>query len=636
MRNETIIHSYYWQSILGAWILVWVTLIPQVTQAQTSINLDEAFKRQWAYPEVIADESKRLTIDSLIHLTDVGKLPAASPTPHLSLGYKLSDFWAHFTVHNPSPKRKLMIVHIERKDISRVHLWRRDSTGVAHDLTTVGHPEHNDIRYRFMTGFDFLIIVSPGKNDYWAKINNDFSSINYSFRVFTMHEYSIYCRQTVCLFGLFYGILIVALLATIILYWNYRQLVYLFYFLYLMSIFVRESYNYSMDLGMVSLLGRRCIVISTGLFSIWFMSYLLKFESTSPRFYIIVKTYTIFSVSLLFLLFLAGYQHDLKLINQLILTSHFSNGILLITLILMFFSMFRVKSHALMAFMAFVAYFPTLIIFALGILRNMLVVSDIPHLQQISMFGFIFEGMVFTAILARQFRNIERDRQVLNLEIEVETQGKEFAVLQAEKYLKDRIARNLHTDVARSLYGIGMLSKVAYDQITPTMPAAAPMLERINKTIGSATDSINELIWMVRPGKDYMNDMAEYMREYAIKMLEASGIHYTLNIPRKLPEIELDLESRRNIYLIFKEAINNAVKHSHCKNMIIVLNVDRKMFKLKIEDDGQGFEIDQSSKGYGLNNMIKRAEDIGATFEISTGINLGTSVWLSKPLDTQI
>lgn len=183
--------------------------------------------------------------------------------------------------------------------------------------------------------------------------------------------------------------------------------------------------------------------------------------------------------------------------------------------------------------------------------------------------------------------------------------------------------------------GIRILSKVAHQQFAEKIPEAGPILEQISKSAQSTVESISDLIWSVKPHPDFLNDMADRLREYAGKVLEAQDIDYQINIPRTLPILDIDIEARRNVYLLFKEAINNAVKHSKCNHLDIALSADEKQISLLVRDNGVGFDIKsklESGVGLGLSNMTKRARDIGGELKFQSEIGKGTTVSFVLPV----
>ncbi|HNM20302.1 MAG TPA: sensor histidine kinase [Nitrospira sp.] len=293
-------------------------------------------------------------------------------------------------------------------------------------------------------------------------------------------------------------------------------------------------------------------------------------------------------------------------------------------------ALFRVSERAKITTLAFL---PLAAGFIAILLRNMNVIPNFPLINQAVMLGFILEVAVFTFGFLFWHNRLENEREMLEMKLRVEQQEKQLAIQTAEQKVKDRIARDLHDDIAASMSGIRILSQVARQSVGNLSGNTAEILEQINSSAQNTLEGISDLIWAVKPNPDYLNDIADRMRAYAIKVFEAGDIQYKFDIARDLPILELDLETRRNLYLIFKEAVNNALKYSTCKNIRISMKVDNRMLRLIIEDDGKGFDpAAAQNSGNGLGNMALRAEDIGANFELLSAPGRGTRVEVSLPL----
>jgi two-component system sensor histidine kinase UhpB len=122
------------------------------------------------------------------------------------------------------------------------------------------------------------------------------------------------------------------------------------------------------------------------------------------------------------------------------------------------------------------------------------------------------------------------------------------------------------------------------------------------------------------------------MQEFAGEILEPKGITYAFEVAKGAEEIKLDLEKRRNIFLIFKEALNNAAKYAESRHLDIKLDVEDGKLNLMIKDDGKGFDIETIKKGNGLFNMQQRASIMGGNMVIESFPQMGTSILLRAPI----
>ena len=115
-----------------------------------------------------------------------------------------------------------------------------------------------------------------------------------------------------------------------------------------------------------------------------------------------------------------------------------------------------------------------------------------------------------------------------------------------------------------------------------------------------------------------------------IQLLEAKDYTVHFNFDERLHHVKLDMQSRRDLYLIYKEALNNIAKYADGRNVWIALSLNNNKIELDIRDDGRGFDTTKiNGKGNGLSNMQKRADAIGATFNIASKPNEGAALHLS-------
>lgn len=196
--------------------------------------------------------------------------------------------------------------------------------------------------------------------------------------------------------------------------------------------------------------------------------------------------------------------------------------------------------------------------------------------------------------------------------------------------VRTRIATDLHDDIGSSLSQIAILSevmsqKIARDDTTDTKPLAA-----IAETSRDLMTSMSDIVWAINPKRDHLTDLIQRMRRFAIEVLSARDIDLVFDAPENADGIRLDLDTRRQIHLIFKEVVNNCVRHSHCSGVRIVVKVDPAYISLSVTDNGKGFDIDKAAEGNGLASIATRAKSIGGSLEIISDLN-GTSVNLQVP-----
>lgn len=201
-----------------------------------------------------------------------------------------------------------------------------------------------------------------------------------------------------------------------------------------------------------------------------------------------------------------------------------------------------------------------------------------------------------------------------------------------------RIARDIHDDLGASLTRITLLSQSAQGDIEDR-EAVAEDVKQIYYTARESTRAMDEIVWAVNPHHDTLDSLVAYLGRFAQHFLSAAGIRCRLEEPPQLPAWTLTAEIRHNVFLAFKEALNNVVKHAGASEVRVSLELLPTGFVLVITDNGRGFDLNHSgnsitadgarlSSGNGLVNMQKRLEEVGGRCEWITAPGEGTRVRL--------
>ncbi|GAA4466010.1 hypothetical protein GCM10023189_47520 [Nibrella saemangeumensis] len=194
--------------------------------------------------------------------------------------------------------------------------------------------------------------------------------------------------------------------------------------------------------------------------------------------------------------------------------------------------------------------------------------------------------------------------------------------------IRNRIATDLHDDMGSTLSSIRIFSDVVQQQIQPVRPEAVPILQRISTSATTLSESMQDIIWTIQTKYDSLEDVVTRMREFGLKMAEAKDIKFTMQVSDKFHSTRLNVEQRRNLYLIFKESINNAVKYADCTTINVFLTVVGRHLKLVIEDNGRGFDPATVRQGNGLQNLRKRADEIKGQLTLESAPGAGTRIEL--------
>jgi hypothetical protein len=197
--------------------------------------------------------------------------------------------------------------------------------------------------------------------------------------------------------------------------------------------------------------------------------------------------------------------------------------------------------------------------------------------------------------------------------------------------MRNNISRDLHDEIGSSVSSVNMLSMVAKKQLGAEHPVT-PLLTQIGLSAQNAGDSINDIIWSIHPQNDSIERIVLRMKELAAEMLEPNEIAYQLDFDNQLTQLDIPMQDRRHLFMLYKEALNNLVKYAGCKNAFLSLQVIDKNLIMKIEDDGIGFDTANHKPGNGLINMQQRADEMKAELVITASPGKGCSIALRYPL----
>ena len=198
--------------------------------------------------------------------------------------------------------------------------------------------------------------------------------------------------------------------------------------------------------------------------------------------------------------------------------------------------------------------------------------------------------------------------------------------------VRTRIATDLHDEIGSNLSLIAMIGEAARRRASNDSQMAG-WLSTIAGTSRETVDAMSDIVWAVNPGKDRLIDLTQRMRRVAEDLLSPRDVALAFNAPDKADDTKLDAETRREVFMIFKEGLNNIVKHSHCTKVTIDFRVESGGLSLKVSDNGKGFETGVATEGNGLANMRRRTEKLRGQLEVISGMAGGTTVRLNVPID---
>jgi signal transduction histidine kinase/ligand-binding sensor domain-containing protein len=219
--------------------------------------------------------------------------------------------------------------------------------------------------------------------------------------------------------------------------------------------------------------------------------------------------------------------------------------------------------------------------------------------------------LISTAKLKRQLR-VARQKELIEKE-------------------RARIARDLHDQVGANLTQVALLGEMA--EADKHLPEEIEQhAQQIYATARETTRSLDEIVWSLNSANDTLEGLANYACKYAQDYFALAGVSFRPELPA-VPPTSIPPEVRHNVFLAFKEAVNNVVKHAQATEARVKLQLEPGRFVLTVADNGRGLgDLSGKQLRNGLKNMRKRLADIGGEFDVAPGEKGGTVVKLSVPL----
>jgi signal transduction histidine kinase/ligand-binding sensor domain-containing protein len=235
----------------------------------------------------------------------------------------------------------------------------------------------------------------------------------------------------------------------------------------------------------------------------------------------------------------------------------------------------------------------------------------------------------FTALMATSAVSliVVVTRQVMYTSLQ-----RKLAELERQRELdreRQRISREMHDDIGAGLTQITLISEFARNRQNVTNE-----LEEIALTSRQLVSNMSEIIWSLNPENKSLGQLLSYLREQLNKMLEYSGMDYTIDFHDDQPQLMLSGETTRNLILVTREIVNNAIKHSGATSLVISARLQGDKMSFAIRDDGKGFDAAKLHRGNGLRNIRARVSSIGGQLEIASAKD-GSSFLFELPLHGQ-
>ena len=231
-------------------------------------------------------------------------------------------------------------------------------------------------------------------------------------------------------------------------------------------------------------------------------------------------------------------------------------------------------------------------------------------------------GQFYTGI-ARDVTERKRAEEALR-------RSREERLAELERVRK-RIATDLHDDVGSSLTRISLLSEVVRRHVGDDA-AVVGALASIASLSRELIDAMSDIVWAINPSKDHLSDLSQRMRQFVSDVCTARQIGFRFHTPSPERDIVVGANVRREVFLLFKEAVTNLVRHSGCSDAELEFRMEGDRLTLRVADNGRGFDVARARAGHGLRSMGERAEALGGHLDVLSQPGCGTTLTFIIPV----
>jgi two-component system, NarL family, sensor histidine kinase UhpB len=200
--------------------------------------------------------------------------------------------------------------------------------------------------------------------------------------------------------------------------------------------------------------------------------------------------------------------------------------------------------------------------------------------------------------------------------------------------MRNDIARDLHDELGSTLTSIHILSQVSRNSLDKDQTRAMSLLEKITDQSRQMQQSMSDIVWAIKSDNDKIENMMVRMREYLAQTLEAKDIDIRFEADEDLLGYSFSMQQRKDLLLIFKEAVNNAAKYAGCTRLEVSFRRCGERVVLEVADDGVGFDMGERRSGNGLHNMRSRSAGLDGECRVDSAPGKGTRVVVEMPMAT--
>jgi signal transduction histidine kinase len=537
----------------------------------------------------------------------------------LNSGYSDSKFWYRIKLKNESNKKWIFV--IKGTLLDEIEFFEVKPDGTFTKRISGDHYPHST-REIDSPMFTFYLKIPQNESQtvYLSVKSQD--TKQFTLQIDDDGFFNKQLNQVMFRWFFYFGMLFMMFVYNLLLFFSIRDITYLYYVFYIACFglmqFAIFGYGTQFIWGESVWFTNRAPTVFAGGTTIFIALFSYKFLNISS-FFPKLKAIFIYLVTCGSLIIIVNFIEPTATSNYLTAIISLPNVLMMLVIgTLVLLKGFQPARYYMLAWGVLFFSIAVFLMNAVGLLPE----SNLKNL--ILPMGGIFEIILLSFALGNRINTIEKEK----------TKAQQEAVkqLQANEQVRTRIARDLHDDLGSTLSSIRILSEFAETQ-TKNKPEEVPnLLNRIKNSTQKLQENLQDIVWTNQTKDNTFEELLVRMRLFGGEILEGRNINYQLKIAPDLNKVSLPTNIQYDIFMIFKESINNIVKYANAENVLVSFDLNQNSVVLKIQDDGIGFDVSQEKDGNGLKNMPRRAENINATFEIASIIGQGTTINLLLPV----
>jgi len=552
----------------------------------------------------------------------------ANNKPNLNLGIAKDNYWLRLGVSNGTAHEHEIYLVLENPRLNLVEVFfiRNDSIVWEHILGDELPFDNRNLHYN---KFANLIELIPYDSiEIFMHVKHKGNTLHLPLVLRNTNSFYTQMQNSYLLMGLISGIFILAIIFGLFFLINTKDVLFIYYSAYvftsLLWIWSTEGYGYQYFWPALPEIASR-IGPGIGAFSAsFFLATCLRFckvydnESKLRRIlYVILLLLLIWGLLAFF-----PFIEINPVSASVYLYMYFSlNSIIAVLLIIYLLNIAR-KGHTIVLYYLF-AILITILSSILMILKGGGLINFALSSGLLMSIAYIVEITLMSAGIIRQFYSYKKDKEKTLLAFLEQQKYINARILDTQEKERNRISQELHDDIGPKLTQITLISESLKKQYSENQ-IVQNALSNIASTSRELVTNMGEIIWSLIPENKSLQNLVGYLREQLVLLLVYANIKYEISINIKNSTHELDHTLVRNILLVTKEIVNNAIRHSKAENIIIQCNLLNNILHFHIADDGVGFEMNKTTFGSGLRNIKKRIEESGGIININSAPGKGS------------